>query len=96
MANKFRAPQSCRRCHKTRHTLLYIDSSKPQEEPASETVNNVTHVPQLKWNKQVLLMNCRVKIFGPDGNFTQASFFGPRSFLLIHYRRACAAVEASL
>ena len=75
MANKCRAPQSCRKCRKTHHTLLHIDSSEPREEPASETINNVTHVPQLKRNKQVLLMTCRAKIFGPDGNFTQARVF---------------------
>ena len=75
MANKCRVPQSCRKCRKTHHTLLHIDSNEPRDEPASETVSNATHVPQLRRSKQVLLMTCRAKIVGPDGNYTQARVF---------------------
>ena len=45
-------------------------------------------VPQLKRNKQIFLMTCQARIFGPDGNFTQARvFLGIRSCLLVIVER---------
>ena len=86
MAKKCRVPQLCRKCRKTHHTLLHIDSNEPRDEAASETFSNVTHVPQLRQSKQVLLMTCRAKIFGPDSNYTQERVFldpgGACSFIL--------------
>ena len=75
MANKCRAPQSCRKCRKSHHTLLHIDSNKPPENSMTETVSTVTQVPQLKKRKQVLLMTCKAKITGPDGNVARARIF---------------------
>ena len=45
MANKCRASPACKKCRKTHHTLLHA-SSKPPEEPSTETVSSVTHVSQ--------------------------------------------------
>ena len=75
MANKCRANPACKKCHKTHHTLLHIDASKPPDEPTTETVSSVTYVPQLKKKKQVLLMTCRAKVTGPDGSVVQARVF---------------------
>ena len=75
MANKCRASPACKKCRKTHHTLLHINVSKPPEEPARETVSSVTHVPQRKRKKQVVLMTSRAKITGPDGKAMTARVF---------------------
>ena len=75
MANKCRASPACRKCCKAHHMLLHIDVSKTPEEPTTETVNSITHVPQLKKKKLVLLMTCRAKITEPDRSIIQARVF---------------------
>ena len=75
MANKCRASPACKKCRKTHHTLLHIDVSKPPEEPARETVSSVTHIPQRKKKKQVLLMTSRAKITGRDGKAMTTRIF---------------------
>ena len=79
-ASKCRVNPACRKCHKAHHTLLHIDVSKPQEDPTTEMVSSVTHVPQPRKRKQVLLMTCHAKVTGPDGTTTQARvFLDPRA-----------------
>ena len=75
MANKCRASPACKKCRKTHHTLLHSNYSKPSEEPPTENVSSVTHVPQSSKRKQVLLMTCRAKVSGPDGSVIQARVF---------------------
>ena len=74
-AKKCRAPQSCRKCRKSHHTLLHINSNKPPEKSPLETVSTVTQVPQPKKRKQVLLMTCQAKVTGPNGNVARARIF---------------------
>ena len=76
MANKCRARPACKKCSKTHHTLLHVDVSKPLDEgKAEESASSVTHVPQPKGRKRVLLMTCKAKITGPKGNAIVARVF---------------------
>ena len=75
MANKCRVPQMCKKCRKHHHKFLHIDDSKMAEEANTQPVRNLTHVPPLKDNNQVLLTTCRVQIIGPSGITSQARVF---------------------
>ena len=90
MAYKCRANPACRKCRKARPTtLLQVDSSKVPEKPTKETDNNVTHVPQPRKRKQVLLVTCKANITGPDGSVVQVRLF-------LDPRAACSFVTERL
>ena len=75
MASKSHVHPACRMCCKTHHTLLHIDISKPPEEPTTENLSTVTHVPHQIKAKRSIWSPIKQRLLGPDGNTTQARVF---------------------
>ncbi len=71
-------PHRCQRCHKTHHTLLYVetkeevpDSSPPMHPVIPPTTPTLTHAAVgIKLN--ILLMMCRVTVISPEGRSVEA------------------------
>ena len=66
-------PRCAKKCTKHHHTLLHRNaSSVTQEKPKRNDKVEETHIAALTVHKQVVLMNCKVKVTAADGSSTKA------------------------